>query len=46
MPFDLFAITVPPWLPATSGLRVGLVFSQVGATGGILWIAPRYPGII
>jgi hypothetical protein len=46
MPFDLAAITVPLWLPAASGLRVGLVFSPVGATGGILWIAPRYPGII
>ena len=46
MPFDLSAITVPLWLPVASGLLVGLVFSQVGATGGIFWIAPRYPGII
>jgi len=46
MPFDLSAITVPLWLPAASGLLVVLVFSQVGTTGGILWIAPRYPGII
>jgi hypothetical protein len=46
MPFALSAIAVPLWLPVASGLLVGLVFSQVDAAGGILGIAPRYPGII
>jgi hypothetical protein len=46
MPFDLSALAVPPWLPVAGGLLVGLVFSQVGAAGGILGIAPHYPGII
>jgi uncharacterized protein len=36
MPFDLSALTVPLWLPVAWGLLVGLVFSLVGAAGGIL----------
>ncbi|MCR4301365.1 MAG: hypothetical protein NUV51_07120 [Sulfuricaulis sp.] len=36
MPFDLSAIAVPLWLPVAWGLLVGLVFSLVGAAGGIL----------
>jgi hypothetical protein len=44
MPFALSAIAVP-WLPVASGLLVGLVFSQVGAAGGILGIAQRSPVI-
>jgi hypothetical protein len=46
MSFDLSTLAVPPWLPFAAGLRVGPVFSPVGAAGGILWIAPHYPGII
>jgi hypothetical protein len=36
MPFDLPALVVSPWLPVAWGLLVGLVFSLVGAAGGIL----------
>ncbi|GEM_PF-5962557 len=46
MPFDLSALAVSPWLPVAGGLLVGLVFSPVGAAGGILGIAPHYPDII
>lgn len=36
MSFEISAITVPLWLPVAWGLLVGLVFSLVGAAGGIL----------
>lgn len=36
MAFDLSALAVPLWLPVAWGLLVGLVFSLVGAAGGIL----------
>lgn len=36
MPIDFSALTVPLWLPVAWGLLVGLVFSLVGAAGGIL----------
>lgn len=36
MPFDLSALADTPWLPLAWGLLVGLVFSLVGAAGGIL----------
>lgn len=36
MPFDFSALAVSPWLPVAWGLLVGLVFSLVGAAGGIL----------
>lgn len=36
MSFDFTALAVLPWLPLAWGLLVGLVFSLVGAAGGIL----------
>ena len=36
MTFEIAAVTVAPWLLLAWGLLVGLVFSTVGAAGGIL----------
>lgn len=36
MSLDLSGLAVQPWLPVAWGLLVGLVFSLVGAAGGIL----------